>query len=267
MSKISKRGRMIDLKNSGLDLAFDTKTCKLVSKNKNIRLPKADIRTLKQAKKFLMDSASKTANGNEILYYMYRDVHVKEDKPNMDKSNLRYDITIIPPNKIGQEFTKTVGHYHPFLKNEKVTYPEVYEVLSGTAHYLLQKKDVKGNIVEARLVIADKGDKVLIPPNYGHVTINAECETLIMSNVVEMNFSSEYSDFKKKHGAICYCIDVDGRMKFIPNKHYKEHPKMKIIKVKDNPALGLSKNIPLYTSFVKFPNKFRYLTNPQNYFK
>lgn len=258
---------MIDLKNSGLDLALDKKTFKLISKSKNLRVPKADVRTLKQAGKFLMDPVSRTANGDEKLYYMYRDVFAKEDRTMMNACCVRYDITVIPPNKIGCEFAKTVGHYHPCVKGEKVTYPEIYEVLHGTAHYLLQKKDAKGNIVDARLVIAEKNDKVLIPPNYGHITINSGKELLVMSNLVEKDFSSEYGDFKKKYGGVYYGIDVQEHVRFVPNSKYKTHPKLKIIKVKEMPAFGLTKKMPLYKSFIAFPKKFGYLAKPQDYFK
>ena len=47
-------------------------------------------------------------------------------------------------------------------------YPELYEVVEGVAHFLLQKKTLE-HIV---LVKAAKGDIVLIPLGYGHVTIN-----------------------------------------------------------------------------------------------
>ncbi|MDP2749600.1 MAG: glucose-6-phosphate isomerase family protein [Nanoarchaeota archaeon] len=258
---------MIDLKNSGLDLAFDEKNLKLISKSKTLKLPKPGIRTLKQAKKFLMDEKSTAENNDQNIYYMYRDVCANGDKEKLAKYNLRYDITVIPPNKIGREFIKTVGHYHPFLKNEKVTYPEVYEVLHGTAHYLLQKIDMKGKVIDVKVIIANKNDKVLIPPNYGHVTINAGKEPLIMTNLVELNFSSEYGDYKKKHGAIYYGLDVDGQIKFVENPKYKEHPKLKVIKVREMSSFGLLKEMPLYVSAIKFPDKFEYLTKPQFCFK
>jgi oxalate decarboxylase/phosphoglucose isomerase-like protein (cupin superfamily) len=58
---------------------------------------------------------------------------------------------------------------HPKLR---YTYRELYEVLKGDAHYLLQRAQNKERVDEAILVKATRGDKVLIPPNYGHVTIN-----------------------------------------------------------------------------------------------
>jgi hypothetical protein len=45
-------------------------------------------------------------------------------------------------------------------------------VLEGDAHYLLQRAQNEERVDEAILVKATRGDKVIIPPNYGHVTIN-----------------------------------------------------------------------------------------------
>jgi len=42
---------------------------------------------------------------------------------------------------MGIEFVKTAGHYHPLIEGTGYTYPEIYEVLSGVAHYLLQKSE------------------------------------------------------------------------------------------------------------------------------
>ena len=51
-------------------------------------------------------------------YYMFRDSYYsREDWEKIKKYNLRYDITFIPANKVGKEFIKTYGHYHPEAEN------------------------------------------------------------------------------------------------------------------------------------------------------
>ena len=50
------------------------------------------------------------------LYYMYRDLFLsRADREQLLKQDVRYDITIIPPNWLGREYVKTVGHYHPLV--------------------------------------------------------------------------------------------------------------------------------------------------------
>ena len=83
--------------------------------------------------------------GDRGLYYMYRDLALSnKDREIMQEHGLRYDITIIPPAMLGREYIKTEGHYHPTVPGTDISYPEVYEVLSGEAHYLLQKRDAVG---------------------------------------------------------------------------------------------------------------------------
>ncbi|MGQ9718463.1 MAG: glucose-6-phosphate isomerase family protein [Nitrososphaerales archaeon] len=36
---------------------------------------------------------------------------------------MRYDITVLESGKIGQEFVKMIGHYHPFKPGTKVNTP------------------------------------------------------------------------------------------------------------------------------------------------
>jgi glucose-6-phosphate isomerase len=162
------------------------------------------------------------------LYFMYRNVaKTQEDQSWLKEHNLRYDITVIPPALIGEEYVKTKGHYHP--KNSYgIEYPELYEVLDGTGHYLLQKKD----LTDVFVVLASSGDLVLVPPGYGHVTINPTSgRTLVMANLVADNFTSEYYEFEQQHGAAYYEVRNRG---FIRNPKYPRTPMIRQVKV--NPA-------------------------------
>ncbi|NYT16929.1 MAG: glucose-6-phosphate isomerase, partial [Methanomicrobiales archaeon] len=81
-----------------------------------------------------------------------------------------------------------------------VPYPEIYEVLEGRAHYLLQKKDLSDII----MVHAEKSDIVVVPPGYGHVTINPGTSDLVMANLVSSSFTSEYGDYERLRGGAYY---------------------------------------------------------------
>ena len=145
------------------------------------------------------------------LYEMYRGVcRNNADKEWLDAHQIRYDVTRIPSRKLCQEWIKTKGHYHP-ISPDGLAYPEIYEVLEGAAYYLLQKRDLSDIV----LVRAEKGDLILIPPEYGHVTINPTSETLTMANLVSSAFSSDYLPYEKKKGG-AYYIFADGTMKKNP---------------------------------------------------
>jgi len=192
-------------------------------------------------------------------YYMFRDVYYsKADHETILQRRLRYDVTVIPPAKIGAEFIKTYGHYHPEAE-KGLSYAEIYEVLEGEAIYLLQRT-TNGEIDDVIAVRAEKGDKVIIPPNYGHVTINPSKKELKMANWVCRDFSSVYEPYAKYRGA-CYYYTEEG---WIKNERYGKIPELRVMKAKTPKAFGLKKSEEMYT-LVKSPEKLEFLLKPSKY--
>ena len=165
------------------------------------------IRYLYELKKVLYDKEWLKKSPNLPVYYIFRGVKEKND--------LRYDITIIPPRMLGKEFVKTKGHYH--LGN----FGEIYVVLEGKGIFLIQKEK-NGKIEDVYYVKGKRGDYILIPPKYGHVTINPSSEQLKMANWVSKNCKSDYKKIERKKGA-CYYYTKSG---WIKNKNYKKVPRL-----------------------------------------
>lgn len=200
------------------------------------------------------------------LYYMYRDVCRRQDRNLLAKYGVRYDVTVIRPGQLGQEYIKTAGHYHPLKPGTEVTYPEVYEVLAGKAHYLLQTEPDEDG-VEAIIIEAVAGDKVLIPPGYGHITINPGADFLIMSNWVAADFASVYGPIKDLAGGAFFEVVPDGEdEQFVANPKYQPTPRLSTRPVEEHPEFGLVRGQPMYLEFLKAPEKFTFLTEPENYF-
>lgn len=230
------------------------------------------VRILEELKEVVLDkNFLATADMDTELYYMFRAVSKdEEDEREIKDKGLRYDITIIPPNKLGLEFVKTAGHYHPFLPGSKMTYPELYEVLEGEAHYLLQRREQERGterIKDVVVVKAKKGDKVLIPPNYGHVTINPSEATLKMANWVASAFSSIYEPMKRRGGAAYFEL-TNGE--FVKNAKYGELPDIRFLRpsvvekeagLNLNLSLNLSKETETY-ELIRQPETLAFLTNP-----
>lgn len=161
-------------------------------------------------------------------YYMFRDsFKTDEEAEIIRKAGLRYDYTVIPPNNIGGESIKTYGHYHPEVE-KGLTYPEVYQVLEGKAFFIMQKPSNR-KIEDVIVVEAKKWDVVIVPPNYGHVTINPADEDLITANWVCRNFSSIYEPYTQRRGACYYYINGE----WVRNKNYEEVPEIRFAKPKN----------------------------------
>ncbi|MFA5086171.1 MAG: glucose-6-phosphate isomerase family protein [Candidatus Paceibacterota bacterium] len=172
-----------------------------------IELKDPDIRRLKDMRGVLMDDFAIDSDPEKELYYMYRGVR--------SENGLRYDITVIPPCLIGDEYVKTKGHFHCDNKGE------IYIVIKGEALFLFQKGTEEVEDVYA--VKAEAGESVIIPAGYGHVTINPGNETLELANWVSPECVSDYKSIMDRKGA-CYYYSTKG---WIKNDNYKNVPEIR----------------------------------------
>ncbi len=194
----------------------------------------------------------KTAK-NEIYYTVFRNLKIIGGKA-------RYDITKIPQNKIGGELAKTFGHYH------KGIYPELYEVLDGRAYFLLQKfNSDPSEISEAYVVEAEAGEKAIMPPGFGHLSINVGERDLILANWISL-VEYDYQPFSKFHGGCYYVLNDKENVEFEKNTNYKSVPEIKKLKLRDIPELGIKndKEHPIW-DLRETPKKLDWLVNPEKY--
>jgi glucose-6-phosphate isomerase len=224
-------------------------------------------RTVADMKEVLLNQGIKDRD----LYYMYRDLRLAVDEKTIRENNLRFDLTVILPGKLESEYVKTLGHYHPLKAGSEISYPEVYEVISGRAFYLLQRPKIENGIEdfsiieEAYLVEVRAGEKAIMPPNFGHVTINIDFEPLVMANWVSGNFSSVYGDIKKLQGAGFYLL-IDGKnYKIEKNNRYQPLPELITARPKSLPEFALEFGQPMYQSGIKAIEKLEYLNNPEKF--
>lgn len=218
------------------------------------------VRTLREMQSVIFDRDwLRTADVNRPLYLMYRDCVLPEDRQIAGQLHIRYDITVLLPTPLGQEHNKTKGHYHSEYK-PGLCYPELYQVLEGQAHVLLQKRD-RDRITDVVLVRAHEGQIVLVPPNYGHVTINPTDQILKMANWVSTKVESFYGPFEEMGGGAYFVLRSSARP-YLPNPRYGPLPPLRILPAPQYPQLGLSHDRPIY-ELIKTPERLRFLSYPE----
>jgi len=202
------------------------------------------VRDFSELSDVLMGDIEKTGDA----YYMFRNI--------AEKNGIRYDITLIPQWDLDTEYAKTYGHCHP-VAEEKLSYPEIYQVLSGEANFILQK-EMKDGSFKVSVVQAKKGDVILMPPNYCHVSINPLKEDLLLANLVSISFNSNYLLFKENRGAAYYYTKERG---FVQNPHYLVYENEKINSEELNKRYNI-KFKDLLAGLYENPGQFEFLNKP-----
>ncbi len=239
-----------------VELVFDEKEKKLFSGG--IELP-FSVRRLDEMRKVLFNREFITdANRDTILYRMFRNAGVERNPTIFKAHNIRYDVTVIENYDLGGEFTKTLGHYHP-LAEKGLSYPELYEVIYGEVVYLLQRRNEDGSY-DVKLVHAKAGDKVIMPPNYGHISINVGKTILIEANLVNTLFQSDYKPMEDMEGGALYLLK---NKKTVTNRNYKDID----IKRENAPKIDfLDYSKSIYDEYLAHPEHFIFLNKPESLF-
>ncbi len=161
------------------------------------------------------------APGPSIHYHMIRG--------GKDQRN----ITIWEPGVVGGEYIKTYGHYHVGNMDE------TYHVLlgEGLAFLQLRAKDSSGNdlddvIEEFKVIHAKPGDKIYMPPGYGHLLLNTGKTYFATSDNGVVNFDettpqklpgqADYEPVRRMRGFAYYVIEKNGAPALVANKNYRE---------------------------------------------
>ena len=166
---------------------------------------------------------------------------------------MRYDVTVMPPLLLGEEYVKTMGHYHAPVDGAG-SYPEVFEVLEGEAQFLIQRQQGE-EIVDVSLLTAREGDKALISSDCGHVLINASSRQLVTGNLISNSCVQSYNQYLQRRGAAFYVLA--GRRP-VRNPRYSV-PEIHVSKVK-TPSLLSNRN--LVEAFQENTDRFTFLNKP-----
>lgn len=252
-----------ELKNSGLPLYFNDETGLLVL-SAPLTYSGFAAKKLEQMSGLFEDDHQE--DPSEPIYDVYRNIRFPEDEERLQKDHYAYDITVVKAGMINDERKKTSGHYHSWNELKTSTYPEVYEVIAGTAIYVLQRADNFDdpnyddlNIQDLILVKVKAGQSIIIPPNYGHCSINAGEGELIFSNLAYTPCKVAYAPVQYYHGMGAYIGCLNGKITVKKNPHYKELPAIKYAEVKEQENLGILFHKPMYQTYRERPSAFAFL--------
>ncbi|WP_059066419.1 glucose-6-phosphate isomerase family protein [Mediterraneibacter massiliensis] len=257
---------MKDLTLFGMPIALDEETGKLVSSSSDIRWEDYSRKYSDKMEGLLADPDYKKTD--DPYYDFYKAIVSDKTRTAFSDVALRYDSTVILPGYAGKECKKTAGHFHLPIPGETFSFPELYQVISGTALFVMQRVDdykKEGPITVNDLLLAEvhAGETVVIPPDYGHCTVNIGEGTLVFINLVSVNSMNYYDSVKQSHGMSAYVYHTETGYQIEKNPNYTFACEPKIVVPTDSPKLGIYKDVPVYTEFLKNPDLYQYLNAPK----
>lgn len=219
----------------GLPVSLEVETCELII-GKDLNEPKYCVRMLHD-----LDDvwASSVPDDDRVIYRYTSGLWLPGDEGIWKKANVIYGIVVFLPGVFSGEYVKASGQYHPIQSPNTMATPEVYTVLSGVGHFLLQKSSPPYKVIDdAVLVEVQAGETFIVPPDYGHLQINPGKEPLVFSYAVMDGMKGVYEPFKQTRGAIYYEMAdkseskryVYNSKRYVYNSNYKNKVPLRIIK-------------------------------------
>lgn len=211
----------------------------------------------------------------KVVYRTYSGLALSEHKEVLQQHKLKYVLFVMPPGKLGEEFVKTRGYYQPQKLGAKTSYPGVYEVVYGKVYWILQSASPDyERLTSAYLVEASRGDKLIVPPGYGIVSVNPTDDVMVIANWRIRGIEGIHEPYEIHNGAAYYVCssqrlsasgntsqDVD----FLPNLSYNSVPELIKVTPREIPQFELRAALPIYFTGTKNPQSLDFLFNPENY--
>jgi glucose-6-phosphate isomerase len=254
---------------SGLPLSLDTETGLLADPTGALWLQEPGRRRFDDLRAVVAEPEAVDQIADRVAYLTYRDVRTATET-GLAERGLRYDVTVTLPGSVNGEYVKTAGHYHG-LDPHGVSWPEIYDVLFGSAVFVLQRAvgDPTGDPAVDRVVavVAGPGDRLVIPPDYGHVTVNVGPTPLAVADLVATASENHYQGYAKRRGAAARVMATgDGSFQMARNVAYPVVPSgIEIILAstlepfaRDTPLYRLGMETPAHVAFLTHPDRSRF---------
>jgi glucose-6-phosphate isomerase len=163
---------------------------------------------------------------------------------------LSYGILEVLPGLIGREWVTFPGHVHRGPR--RTSLPSVAEVMHGYGGVYLQ--GVGPRYRESSIVWLHPGDRIILPPGFGHAWINAGTDPFILA---EVHASRTEYDFVEvaRHRGMGFYFGPDG---WRQNLHYRE---LEMVREVSAGAMAAPETPgrDLYQAALKYPDRFKLL--------
>jgi oxalate decarboxylase/phosphoglucose isomerase-like protein (cupin superfamily) len=209
---------------SGFPLCLDTGTLE-VATDGGLRLDRQP-RRMAQMQSVLLEPQARPPG--DVVYWIGRVYDDACSEPLLARAHLAFAYVLVPPHKIGCEYAKTQGHYHPAMPGSRMSYPEVYTHYYGRLYLLMQRRAAgqAAHLDDCVLIDMQPGQSIMVPPGYAHILINASNHPALMAGLYCLDFTADYEPIRSLAGAAYYLVDQNGRECSLANRLYVSAPRL-----------------------------------------
>ncbi|MEG6025043.1 glucose-6-phosphate isomerase family protein [Enterobacter hormaechei] len=219
--------------------------------------PMPEIRTLDQIRPSLRNP---DCEGPEQVYAIAMDVARLADRPELEKRMLLFGVVTYAAGTLGDEPVRSQGHVHRISQHSGWSPPELYEIWQGKAIIYMQEY-VDDDPGRCFAVLAGPGEKVLVPPRWGHATISASPnEPLTFGAWCDREYGFEYEAVRARKGLAWYPLVQGNHIVWQHNSHYRPG-RLQMITPRSYPEFGIT-DAPVYQQFIDDPARFQFISRP-----
>lgn len=253
---------LLDLEfQTGLPVRIDTETCDFLLGD-GLNAPTFRTRTLHELDPVW---ANRVDGDDKVIYRYSSPLWFADDAEAWRQAEVGYGIVFFPPGTYGGEYVKSSGQYHAILPRHTMATPEIYTVLAGRGHFMLQRsRPPYDEITDAVLIEVDAGETFIVPPDYGHLQINPTDAPMAFSYTVMVPIKSNYEPYRRFRGAMYYEMAA-GRERFAFNPRYAKRVPLRVIKASALRQAPLAESKADYAEVRRSLPSLRFLTRPQEF--
>lgn len=243
----------------GFNIKYDTSTM-TYQYEEGVFGPPVEERRLEDIRPSLLNP---DCDGPETVYSIAMDVGRIEDQADLIKRNLLYGTVIYAKGTLGDEPIRSQGHIHAVSESCGMSTPEVYEIWTGKAYIYMQERatDHPGRCYA---VEGNPGDVIVVPPGWAHATISADPkQPLVFGAWCVRDYGFDYKDVRD-HKGLAFFPKINSNQEIIWEKNpLYDDCQLDIKKPRYYEELNIEKGIPIYTQYLKDPNRFAFVANPK----
>lgn len=223
--------------------------------------PEPEFRRLDDIRRSLRDPQ---CLGPDPVYSIVMDVGCKEHREELQRRMLLFGVVAYAAGRLGDEPVRSQGHIHAIAPHCGWSTPEVFEVWEGRAIIYAQERatDDPGRCFA---VVANPGEKVVVPPSWAHCVINADPERrMIFGAWCDRQYGFVYDDVRR-HGGLAWFPLLDGdEIRWEANPRYGPS-EISIRRARAYPELGVEADLPMYEQFARNPDSLQWVSDPARF--